>query len=168
MERIKMLRILSVAGGLLGAAGLSQYPEFSQQYTQRLGGQVDALTVVVADFEASAMRSGLTRTQAFDQMTGTAFLQDRQDDMRRTFTRHAVLSDNLATLQNASAMDRLMMPHRITDTETFARTWDAYAPAVPLNAPGAVAAGVGFVGGWAIIGGLLSLLAWPFRRRVTA
>ena len=57
-----MLKFLAIAGGLAGAAGLSQYPEFSQQYTQRLGGQVDALSEVVADFEASAMRSGLTRT----------------------------------------------------------------------------------------------------------
>ena len=53
-----MLKFLAIAGGLAGAAGLSQYPEFSQQYTQRLGGQVDALSEVVADFEASAMRCG--------------------------------------------------------------------------------------------------------------
>ena len=162
-----MLKFLAIAGGLAGAAGLSQYPEFSQQYTQRLGGQVDALSEVVADFEASAMRSGLTRTQAFDQMTGTQFLDDRQADMRRTFTRHAVLTENLARLRGASAMERLAMPHRLTDTQTLSRTWNDYAPAVPLTASGAVAAGAGFLGGWAIIGALMSLLAWPFRRRAT-
>ena len=159
-----MLRVISLAGGLLGAAGFSQYPEFSQQYTQRLGGQVDALALVVADFEASALRSGLTRTQAFDQMTGTQFLDDRRADMQRTFTRHAVLSDNLVTLQNATAMERLMMPQRITDAETITRTWDNFAPAVPLTASGAVAAGAGFLGGWGVIAALLSLLGWPLRR----
>ena len=160
-----MLRILGVVGGLAGAAGLSQYPEFSQQYTQRLGGQVDALSQVVADFEASALRSGLTRTQAFDQMTGTKFLEDRQADMRRTFTRHAVLADNLAQLSRASPMQRLMMPHRLMDGETMTRTWDDFSPAVPLNGPGAVAAGAGFIGGWAVIAMLLGVLGNIFRRR---
>lgn len=160
-----MLRILGVVGGLAGAAGLSQYPEFSQQYTQRLGGQVDALSQVVADFEASALRSGLTRTQAFDQMTGTQFLDDRQADMRRTFTRHVVLTDNLARLRGATPMQRLAMPHRLMDTETLSRTWDDYAPAVPLNAPGVVAAGAGFFGGWTLIAMLLALVGKLVRRR---
>ncbi len=160
-----MIKALSLAGGLAGAACLSQYPEFSQQYTQRLAGQVDALSLVVADFEASALRSGLTRTQAFEQMTGTPFLDDRQADMRRTFTRHAALSDNLIRLRGASAMARLSMPHRLGDAETLARTWGDFAPAVPLSASGAVAAGGGFVGGWAGMAGLLSLILWPLRRR---
>lgn len=99
-----MLKFLAIAGGLVAAASLSQYPEFSHQYMQRLGGQVVALSEVVADFEASALRSGLTRTQAFEQMTGTQFLDDRQADMRATFTRHAVLTDNLARLRGASPM----------------------------------------------------------------
>lgn len=160
-----MLKILSIAGGLAGAASLSQYPEFSQQYIQRLGGQVDALSEVVADFEASALRSGLTRTQAFDQMVGTPFLEDRQADMRCTFTRHAVLSDNLAQLRGATAMQRLAMPRRLMDPETLSHTWDDFAPAVPLNAPGIVAAGAGFVGGWSVMIMLLALLKSIFRRR---
>jgi hypothetical protein len=159
-----MFKVLSFVGGLFGAAGLSQYPEFSQQYTQRLGGQVDALSLVVADFEASALRSGLTRTQAFDQMTGTQFLNDRQSDMRRTFTRHAVLSDNLAILRSASALGRLGMPHRLTDGDTLAQTWSDYRPAVPLNVPGVVAAGTGFIGGWAAFGLLFACLGGVARR----
>ena len=50
-----ILRALTLAGGLTGAAVSSQFPEFSQQYTQRLGGAVDALAVVVADFDAMAL-----------------------------------------------------------------------------------------------------------------
>ncbi|MCO4844332.1 MAG: DUF2937 family protein [Yoonia sp.] len=163
-----MLRVLTIAGGLAGAAGLSQYPEFSQQYTQRLAGQVDALSEVVADFEASALRSGLTRTQAFEQMVGTQFLEDRQADMRRTFTRHAALSNNLEQLRAASAMQRLTMPQRLMDSETLQKTWTDFTPAVPLSASGAVAAGAGFVGGWAVLAALLALLAWPFRRKRVA
>ena len=36
-----ILRVLAVAAGLAGAGTLSQFPEFSQQYVQRLGGAVD-------------------------------------------------------------------------------------------------------------------------------
>lgn len=160
-----MIRALTMAGGVLGAATLSQYPEFSQQYTQRLAGQVDALGQVVADFEASALRSGLTRTQAFEQMTGTPFLDDRQADMRRTFTRHAALTDHLRQLHEATAMQRLTMPHRVADAETIAATWKDYQVAVPLTSAGAVAAGAGFLGGWGLVSGLIALIRWPFRRR---
>ena len=159
-----MLRILAIAGGLTGAAGLSQYPEFSQQYTQRLAGQVDALSEVVDDFDASALRSDLTRSQALAQMVGSQFLEDRRGDMTRAFARHATLADNLAQLRAASPMARLTMPHRLMDGETFSRTFDDFAPAVPLTAPGAVAAGAGFLGGWGLVTALMSILAWPFRR----
>ena len=159
-----MFKIIALAGGLVGGASLSQYPEFAQQYTQRLAGQVDALTIVVTDFEASAMRSGLTRTQAFDQMTGTQFLADRQADMRRTFARHAVLSDNLANLREASAMSRLTMPQKLTDVATFQNTWADFQPAVPLTGAGLVAAGTGGVVGWGITAALLALIASFFKR----
>lgn len=159
-----MLKVLSVVGGIAGAAGLSQYPEFTQQYIQRLAGQVDALTIVVNDFEASAMRSGLTRTQAFEQMTGTQFLADRQADMRRTFARHAVLSDNLAELREATAMSRLTMPLKLTDLATFESTWADFQPAVPLSGAGIVAAGAGGVAGWGVTLALLAMIASFFKR----
>ena len=85
--------------------------------------------------------------------------------MRRTFTRHAALTDNLTQLRAASAMDRLLMPQRLMDSETLSKTWSSFRPAVPLSAPGVVATGVGFIGGWGIFTLLFLLLAWPFRRR---
>ncbi|WP_254684706.1 DUF2937 family protein [Sulfitobacter sp. JL08] len=84
-------RTLVLAGGVASAATLSQFPEYAQQYTQRLGGAVDALGQVVADFDASAAAEGLTREQALAQMTGTAFVERRRDDMQRSFARHARL-----------------------------------------------------------------------------
>ena len=43
--------------GLVFAVALSQFPAFSDQYVQRLGGQVDALAQVAADFDRSARRA---------------------------------------------------------------------------------------------------------------
>lgn len=141
-------RAVTLACMLGGAALCSQYPAFAQDYIQRLGGQVDALTAVVTDFETSAMRAGLTRTEALEQMTGTPFLTDRQADMRATFRRHAVLSDNLAHLRAANPIARIALIHRVSDPETLRGTWQDFEPALPLSAAGAATAALGATAGW--------------------
>ena len=162
-----IIRILTLAGGLAGAAALSQYPEFSQQYLQRLGGKIEGLAQVVADFDADAARSGLSRDEALAQMTGTAFVEDRARSMQATFARLDHLRANHQMLTLASPLERLVMPHRMGDREVLAGTWADFTPAVPLTVAGAVSAGVGFLGGLGLTGAVLSLLAWPFRRRET-
>jgi len=159
-----MIRIIAIVAGVCGACVTSQAPEFSQQYQQRLAGQVDALTSVVMDFDASALDAGLGREAALQEMTGTPFLQSRQSDMRRTFARHAVLADNLAVLRDASPLQRLTMPHRFADTQTLAATWGDFAPAIPLSLAGGVAGGVGFLAGWLVALSLLSACMLPLRK----
>lgn len=166
-----MIRIIALVAGVCGACVTSQAPEFSQQYQQRLAGQVDALTSVVMDFDASALAAGLGREQALAEMTGTTFLASRQSDMRRTFARHAVLADNLAALRAATPIQRLAMPQRFADAQTLTATWGDFAPAVPLSIAGAVAGGFGFIAGWLAGLSLMSLCVWPLRairRRKTA
>lgn len=161
-------KILVLSGAVVGAAGLSQYPEFSQQYMQRLAGQVDALTVIVNDFDRSAGANGLTRAAALQELQGTAFLNARRADMQNAFARHDRLSKDLTFLRLATPMERIAMPQRLADPETFSATWADFRPAVPLSVEGAVAGGLGFMGGWTAVAGLLALLRWPFRRRQTA
>lgn len=158
-----MIRILSLCVGLCGAGLLSQYPEFAQQYMQRLAGQVDALSVVVADFDQSALDAGLTRAQALAQLTGTEFLVARQADMQNTFTRHTHLTAARDALQSATAIERVMLFYRLNDPEMLRDTWSDFKPAVPVSTAGAVTALAGFVMGWLGIISLLSLLALPFR-----
>jgi len=159
-----MIRIIAIVAGVCGACALSQAPEFTQQYQQRLAGQVDALTTVVLDFDTSALEAGLGREEALVQMHGTPFLAARQADMRATFARHAFLSDTLIVLRDATALERLAMPLRFSDSETFLATWDDFAPAVPLTAAGGISAAVGGVLGWLAGLSVLSLCAWPLRR----
>ncbi|MCB2136614.1 MAG: DUF2937 family protein [Rhodobacteraceae bacterium] len=160
-----VLRMLGLAGGVAGAAVLSQFPEFSQQYLQRLAGQVDALTLVTGDFDASAEKANLSREDALAAMSGTEFLGYRQDDMRRAFGRLERLSSDLTILREAGPVERIGMPQRFGDAETFAATWSDFAPAMPVTSSGAITAGVGFVGGWAGVAVVLSFLTAPFRRR---
>jgi hypothetical protein len=160
-----ILRSLAFAGGLAGAATTSQFPEFSQQYMQRLGGAVDALGVVVADFDASAAASDLSRDDALAQMQGTPFLERRQADMARTIARHDRLRDDLQTLEGQGPFMRAYNAARFTDGEIAQAAWTAFQPAVPLGFAGLTFAGVGFVGGGLGVSLLLGLVAMPFRRR---
>ncbi|GAB1362579.1 hypothetical protein MASR1M32_18150 [Rhodobacter sp.] len=157
-------RVLALAGGLSGAVGLSQFPEFSQQYLQRLAGQVDALTEVAADFDRSAARSGLTRQAALEALGSEGFPGQHAQDLRSTFARVERLTDTLTLLRLASPYERLMMPHRMADTELLQATWADFAPAVPVTSAGLVCGGLGFLAGWGIIAGLLALVMRPFRR----
>lgn len=160
-----MLRLAALAGGLAGGVALSQFPEFSQQYLQRLAGQVDALGAVAADFDASAARAGLTREAALASMTGTDFLGYRQADLRATFNRLDRLGADLALLRAAGPVERLFLPQRFADAELLGATWADFRPAVPATSAGLTTGAVGFAAGWAAAAGLLSLLARPFRRR---
>ncbi len=160
-----MWRILAILGGVSGAVALSQFPEFSQQYLQRLAGKVDALTFVAAGFDATAGTNGLTREAALQAMTGSPVLEDQQADMRATLKLQGRLADNLAALRGAGPLERLTMPRRFGDGETLRATWADFKPALPATTEGAVSAGLGYVGGWALVGLLARTPGMMFRRR---
>lgn len=160
-----MLRVLTLAGGLFGAAIVSQFPEFTQQYTQRLGGQVEALETVIADFDRSARASDMTREEALASMGGSVFLENRRRDMRNTISRHERLVTDLTVLRDASPLERLTMPHRVTDTALAQATYDDFVPALPFSVEGMLSGFVGYFAGYGLVLGLLALMSWPFRRR---
>lgn len=160
-----MWRILAILGGVSGAVALSQFPEFSQQYLQRLAGKVDALTAVATQFDASAARNNLTREAALVAMTGSPVLTDQQTDMRATLALQAQLAENLATLRAANPLERLTMPQRLGDLATLQATYADFKPAVPATTDGAITAGLGYVGGWGLIGLLGGLMRRTFQRR---
>lgn len=158
-----MIRALALAGGLAGAVGLSQFPEFSQQYLQRLSGAVDELSAVIAAFDASADGFGLTREQAVAQMGGSPFQNQLRDDMQANLVRYEHLSADYQALSGTVPLERLAMVWRMRDTELAARTWQDFRPAVPATSDGVVSAGIGFGAGWMMIAGLLGLLRRAFR-----
>jgi hypothetical protein len=88
--------------------------------------------------------------------------------LRSTFDRAERLRSDLAMLREAGVYERLMLPHRMADTRLLRDTWADFAPALPVTLAGAVCSGLGFLGGWLAVGGLLALLAWPFRRWLAA
>lgn len=161
-------KALCLCGAIAGGGALSQYPAFAQQYIQRLGGQVDALAEVVEDFDRSALEAGLTRSEALEEMAGGTFLDARADDMRRTFARHVILTDQLARLRAASPMQRVRLAPQLRDAPTLAATWGDFEPAMPLSTAGAATTVAGGVLGWGLVAALLALVARPFHRRQAA
>ncbi len=164
-----LARTLTMVGGLTGAAGLSQFPEFSQQYTQRLAGAVDELNRVVEDFDRSAQAEGLSRQAALDAMAGgTPFVERRREDMSRTILRQERLSADLAALRDAGPFTRAYEAARFNDSEIARRAAQDFKPALPLTFEGVTFAGAGLVMGLVVIGLLcrvLGLLVSPFRRK---
>jgi hypothetical protein len=159
-----LMRALTLAGGLAGAAGLSQFPEFSQQYVQRLGGAVDELGRVVAEFDRDAADVGLSREAALvDLAKGGAMGAERADTMVTTIDRHARLAGDLAALQAAGPFTRAAQAARFRDTELAGRALENFQPALPLTFEGASFAGVGFLAGLALISALGWLLSLPLR-----
>ena len=162
-----MRRSRSLAGGLGLGIVLSQFPEYAQQYTQRLGGAVDELRVITGDFDQAAVKAGLTRQQALIryQVSPDQFLAGRGISMSSTFVRYAELSAALAEIRGADSVERLKLLPNYLDSDIGSRTLDNFKPAVPVTTEGFAYAGVGLLVGYIIFSALFSLLMLPFGRQ---
>lgn len=157
-------RAIVVSFGIVSGAGFSQFPEFSQQYLQRLGGAVDELSTVVSDFDRSAATFGMTRHQALDEMNGSPFLQRRQADLRSTISRYEDLSEAYIALRYAGPFTRFYELQYMQDPEILSGTWRDYRPAVPLTFEGAIFSLFGFLIGYGALSAVVKILR-PSRRR---
>jgi len=160
-----ILRVVAVAFGVTGAAGLSQFPEFAQQYLQRLAGKVDQLESQVAGIDASAAEFDMTRAAHLADLSGTETGAAAARKAAGEIALFDRLSDNIDAFRAAGAFERLATAYRVADMDVAQRTLSDYRPAVPVTAEGAGFAALGFAAGfgaWSLIWGVLS---WPLRRR---
>lgn len=162
-----MRRIIAGLGGLGLAVTLSQFPEYAQQYTQRLGGAVDELRVIAEDFDRAAVEGGLDRATALGRYEGANddFLAGRGTAMTATFERYAALQATLRRIEGAGAVERFQSLPAYLDSEIGQRTLENYRPAVPVTMEGILYAGGGFILGYLVLSGLWRLVMLPFRRR---
>ncbi|MBU1337231.1 MAG: DUF2937 family protein [Alphaproteobacteria bacterium] len=165
-----MRRIVAGIGGLSLAVVLSQFPEYAQQYTQRLGGAVDELRVITEDFDRAAAAGGLDRPTALARYNASNddFLAGRGTSMTATFQRYDNLSATLARIEGAGAVERLQSLPAYLDTDIGQRTLENYRPAVPVTMEGILYAGGGFILGYLMLSGLWRFASMPFRRRYPA
>ena len=162
-----MRRVIAGIGGLGLALTLSQFPEYAQQYTQRLGGAVDELRVITEDFDRAAAAGGLDRTGALAryEASNDAFLAGRGGSMNATFARYESLTATLARIEGADPVARLQSLPAYLDSDIGRRTLENYRPAVPVTMEGILYAGAGFIVGYLVLSGLWRFVTLPFKRR---
>lgn len=158
-----MRKLLTLIMALICGAAASQFPEYAQQYRQRLGGAVQELQMIVTGFDADARRAGLTRDEALSryEKSGDEFLTDRGESISAVLKRYARLSAHYESMESAGPLSRLWVFAKERDAELSKDTLAVYQPAIPVSGIGAAHAAGGFAGGWILFTVLLS----PFRRR---
>ena len=153
-------RIALFVGALTGLAA-SQLPEYAQQYRQRLGGAIDELRTVVAEFDADSARQGLSEQQGIARLDASSdeFVHERGLQMSEIAQRLQTLSKQDAAMAQAGAGGRLIALAKGFDPQIARRAYASFEPAVPVTSEGFALGGVGLLGGFA----LFHALAAPFR-----
>jgi hypothetical protein len=148
---------------LLFGIATTQMPEFWQQYRQRLGGAIDELTVIVAQFDHDAAAEKLTPDAAIAQLEANSdpLVQGRGDEMQRITTRLAKLQRAAAAFNDPNIAGRWVTLFETFDPYIAGRAYQTFQPAVPTTTEAFVAGIVGFFVG----GGLVHLIGLPIRHR---
>lgn len=159
-----LVRRLALAIGLACALIGSQLPEFAQQYRQRLGGALDELNRMIAQFDSEAESQSLTRAQAIDRLKSNedALARQRGAAIEENVDRAARLTRQKDAFQNGAPLTRLVNLAENFDPTTASQAIRDYEPAVPVTLEDLVVAGIALVLGWSAT----HLVAWPIRRRL--
>lgn len=160
-----LARIATVCAALIGALGLSRAPEFAQQYQQRLGGALDELSIIVADFDRDATLAGIGRSQALAIYDGAGepFLRNRGQSMRRTITRFETIARQSAEMAEASPFLKPFALIANADDMIVTNAWRDFKPAVPITPAGLFWTLAGSILGAGLAGGTAAALR--FRRQ---
>lgn len=153
--------------GVAGALLLSQFPEFFQQYTQRLGGRLDEVTAQVTALERRAAEAG-------KDLSGylRVFLLHRDADVRREglelrslVHRKDKLGESYEALTGADNWWRAGQFAKHVDWEVAQSTMSVYRPAMPVTPESAIYAGAGFGGGVLVFLTVLGLVGPQGRQK---
>ncbi len=156
-------RRLALAIAVLAELIGSQGPEFAQQYLQRMGGALEELNRIIAQFDAEARRQNLTPAEGLRRLAENddPLARERGKDMAEAIDRANRLTKQLAAITSGGPLTRLTVVAKDFDPEIARGTLDNYEPAAPLTLGALAAAGLAAFWGWAAT----HLIAWPFRRR---
>lgn len=132
---------------VIGTVAFSQFPEFMQQYVQRLGGHLDEARRQLGLFTDSAAQSGISLSRLIEQTTANSDPTVARLGlvMKDTVTR----VDDLAAAQNAilhaSPFTRPFVFLQHLDSGIAHATWKVFQPAVPTTLEGLLYALTGMI-----------------------
>jgi Protein of unknown function (DUF2937) len=156
-----LIRTVSLATGILGAAVGAQLPEIMQQYQQRLGGATDEIAAIVDRFDQDAATNNINREGALAQLRGSEddLVRRRGIDMELNIRSLSSLRQQREEMRG-DYLERAVYFLGHADPVLLNETLKVYKPAIPTTVEGLFSALAGLVAGWWI----LHLMAWPFRR----
>lgn len=158
-----LARRIALAIGLLCGLVGTQWPEFSQQYRQRLGGALDELQRIIAVFDAEAASHSLTPAQGIARLKDNPdpLARERGADIEGDTAREARIERALADMRDAGPLRRLVVMVSDLDAPAASQTLRDFEPAAPLTSEALIVGALAWLSGWSAT----HLCAWPIRRR---
>lgn len=153
--------LTAFAGAVLSA----QFPEFYQQYLQRLHGRLDILEQRAREIREDAALQGLDVGDYINLFTASAEHALEGQRMRASLIQEEEATAALSALEGASPIARLPAFLRHFDTAIAGDTAGIYRPALPFSFEGVLYAGLGGLTAL-VLAALVTLLAGKAWRRV--
>lgn len=152
---------------VLGAVGLSQFPQFYGQYMQRLGGHLSEARRIYDQYQQAAADAGLS-LEAYIQehlnATSDIFVSSGQV-IENLVNRYFELEQSYLALADSNIFNRWFVFLKEVDWEIAVGTWNNFVPGAPTTMEGLVYAIAGLLAGWGIYAGLKTICTYPFRSK---
>jgi hypothetical protein len=160
-------RLADGIAAVVGAAALSQFPEFFQQYLQRLGGRLDQAIVQRDRIVAAANQHSLAIQEYLRRLVDNpdAVVRSEGANAAAALADAARLTAAHDALVAAGPWERPLAFARGFDPDLARATWERFIPAVPLSPESLLYAGMGLVLGLMLLALGERLVRAPFRRR---
>ena len=147
-----MKLIFNIITALLLGALLSQFPEFCQQYLQRVGGQLDGIRLEISDLDQRAMSIQKTRYEYIRRLLedDDPIVQNEGYNLSRLLGRQIKLQRTFDDLNGSDPLWKSLRFAQHFNNDIAIPTLDSFRPAVPVTAEGAYYFSLGGFLGWFI------------------
>lgn len=138
-------RTLYLAAAAAGGSATSQFPEFFQQYLQRLGGHVDQARIQAIRIQEAAAAEKLSLTDYLNSFLNSQISAHRRQGeiLQLELSEADRLSQSLESLTQAPVWQRPFMMTSHVEADILQAAATAFQPAVPITPEGFVYAGIG-------------------------
>ena len=148
-----MRKIVLLVSGLLVGSLLSQFPEYFQQYTQRLGGRLDEVKLQVKNLDTRAADIKLNRFQYIRRLMGSSdkIVRNEGETLGLLLGREIRYNKAYEVLHTSTSIWRAVHFAAHFDLDIGIPTIEAYRPAIPLTVEAGAYSCFGFCIGWLVV-----------------
>ena len=145
-----MKLVFTIITALLFGSLLSQFPEFYQQYLQRLGGQLDGIRLEITDLDQRAESAQKNRFEYIRRLleNDDPIVQNEGDNLARLLGRQIKLQRTFDDLNSSNPLWRSVRFAHHFNNEIAIPTLDSFRPAIPITVEGAYYFSLGAFLGW--------------------